>query len=147
VIRLHTIGFTKKTAQRFFGLLQDAGVQRLVDIRLHPDSQLAGFAKRDDLAYFLSRLIDCEYHHFSILTPTPQALSEYRQNHDWSAYVTRFEAAMDERGVPACLDRAFFEAKPCCLLCSEDSPDQCHRRLIAERLAREWVEVDVTHLR
>lgn len=146
-MRLYTIGFTKKTAERFFTLLKEAGVQRLVDIRLHPDSQLSGFAKHDDLAYFLSRLIGCEYHYLGSLAPTPEILADYRQDHDWARYCSRFEALLDQRGIPGALDRAFFESKPCCLLCSEDAPDQCHRRLVAERIARAWPEVEIVHLR
>jgi uncharacterized protein (DUF488 family) len=145
-VKIYTIGFTKKPAERFFGLLQENHVGRLIDIRLKPGGQLAGFAKQDDLAYFLRELIGCEYHHFDLLAPTEDILTTYRQDRDWQRYERQFEALMDERDVPGRLDPAFFSEKPCCLLCSEDTPDQCHRRLVVERLARNWPDVQIIHL-
>ncbi len=145
-MKLYTIGFTKKSAEAFFALLESGGVRRLLDIRLHPGGQLAGFTKQDDLAFFLRRLIGCDYQHLALLAPTEEILSDHRKDKNWSGYVQRFEALMDERNVPASLDRSLFEAQPCCLLCSEATPEQCHRRLVAERLARVWRDVEIVHL-
>jgi uncharacterized protein (DUF488 family) len=145
-MQLFTIGFTKKSAERFFGLLRDNGVQRLVDIRLHPGGQLAGFAKSDDLAYFLRELANCAYTHLSELAPTDEILSTYRKDHKWPVYVQRFEGLMDERHIPQSLDHAPFVEERCCLLCSEATPQQCHRRLVAERLARDWGDIEIVHL-
>lgn len=146
VMHLYTIGFAQKSAERFFTLLREHGVQRLVDIRLRPNGQLAGFTKQADLAYFLANLIGCEYYHRPDLAPTAEILSTYRKDHDWERYVARFEELMDRRNIPFALDRAFFEERPCCLLCSEPTPDQCHRRLVAERIARSWADTSVVHL-
>jgi uncharacterized protein (DUF488 family) len=145
-VKLYTIGFTKKSAERFFQLLKDHRIGRLVDIRLKPGGQLAGFAKQDDLAYFLRELANCEYHHFDFLAPSEAILQDYRQDRDWERYERRFEALMDERDILSHLETAFFTEKACCLLCSEDTPDQCHRRLVAERLARHWPDVEIVHL-
>lgn len=145
--RLYTIGFTQKSAERFFGLLADAGVRRLVDTRLKPGGQLAGFANGRDLPFFLDRLADgCGYVHLPILAPTAAILGDYRADGDWDRYVARFEALMDERGIPGALDRDAFRGEPNCLLCSEAAPDQCHRRLVAERLERVWGGLDIVHL-
>jgi uncharacterized protein (DUF488 family) len=145
-MKIYTIGFTKKSAERFFELLGENQIGRLIDIRLKSGGQLSGFAKQDDLAYFLRELIGCEYHHLDFLAPSEDILKAYRQNEDWERYERQFEALMDERDVLDRLDPAFFADKPCCLLCSEDTPDQCHRRLIAERLARNWPDVEIIHL-
>lgn len=145
-MKIYTIGFTKKSAERFFALLRENQIGRLLDIRLKPGGQLAGFAKGTDLAYFLRELNGCEYHHFDFLAPTEDILKTYRQDKDWERYEQRFEALMDERDVLDQLDHAFFVERPCCLLCSEDTPDHCHRRLVAERLARSWPDVEVVHL-
>jgi uncharacterized protein (DUF488 family) len=145
-VRLYTIGFTKKSAERFFGLLREHGVERLVDIRLHPSGQLAGFTKQADLRYFLANLVACDYRHLPDLAPSEEILSDYRTDHDWDRYVVRFEALMDERDVPDSLDQRILREKTCCLLCSEATPERCHRRLVAERLARAWPDVDVVHL-
>jgi len=145
-MRIYTIGFTKKSAREFFDLVSNNGVGRMIDIRLHAGGQLAGFTKQNDLAYFLSRLVDCEYHHLDSLSPTESILSEYRETHDWDRYVQRFEALMNERRIPQSLDRSFFEKKTSCLLCSEASPERCHRRLVAERFAKHWSNVEIIHL-
>jgi uncharacterized protein (DUF488 family) len=144
---LYTIGFTQKPASRFFDLLREHAVRLLVDIRLNPGGQLAGFAKQDDLQFFLDRLIGCDYRHLPLLAPEPDLLSSYRTDHNWPAYAERFERLMDARGVPQILDRALFEPGPVVLLCSEHAPDNCHRRLVAERLARTWPGLEVVHLR
>jgi uncharacterized protein (DUF488 family) len=145
-MKLYTIGFTKKSAERFFNLLNEDHIERLLDIRLNPQGQLAGFAKKDDLSYFLSQLLDCEYHHMKMLAPTTEILSIYRDDKDWSRYVTRFEALMDERNIPGSLDRHFFEGKNCCFLCSEATPEKCHRRLVAERLGKYWQNIEIKHI-
>jgi uncharacterized protein (DUF488 family) len=145
-VKIYTIGFTKKSAEHFFALLKENQIGRLIDIRLKPGGQLAGFAKQADLAYFLRELNDCEYHHLDFLAPSEDILKTYRQDKDWDRYERRFEALMDERDIVNRLDPAFFAAKRCCLLCSEDTPEQCHRRLVVQRLARNWPDVEVVHL-
>ncbi len=141
-----TIGFTKKSAQRFFKLLDQNGVRRLIDTRLNPHGQLSGFSKQADLIYFLDRLSGIEYLHLPELAPTEEILQSYRASKSWSTYVNQFDALMDTRQVPNVLDRTLFEDDPVCLLCSEATPERCHRRLIAERLARVWSDVEVRHL-
>jgi uncharacterized protein (DUF488 family) len=146
-MKLYTIGFTQKSAETFFGLLHQNHIQRVMDIRLKPDGQLSGFSKREDLRYFLAALVDgCRYEHVLELAPTAEILSEYRQTHDWGRYTLRFKALLDERDVPGCLDKASFTRYSTCLLCSEPLPAQCHRRLVAERLAACWPEVEIIHL-
>jgi uncharacterized protein (DUF488 family) len=145
-MKIYTIGFTKKSARKFFELLKDNHIGRLIDIRLKPGGQLAGFAKKDDLAYFLRELLNCEYHHFDFLAPSDDILNIYRKDRNWRRYERQFEALMDERDMLNHLDPTFFAEKSCCLLCSEDMPDKCHRRLVAERLARQWPGVEIVHL-
>jgi uncharacterized protein (DUF488 family) len=146
-VKLYTIGFARKSAERFFALLGEAGVKRLVDVRLRPGGQLAGFAKQNDLRFFLDRLIGADYLHLPQLAPEDALLDAYRKDHHAERYAAGFEALMQARDIPASLDkRAFTEHAPCVLLCSEPEPDHCHRRLVAERLARAWSGVEVIHL-
>jgi uncharacterized protein (DUF488 family) len=145
-MKIYTIGFTKKSAKQFFELLKKNEVECLVDIRLHPDGQLSGFSKKDDLAYFLKELNQCDYRHMPNLAPTDDILRAYRKDKDWDKYERAFEALMDQRSIPEVLDRILLEEKNCCFLCSEDIPKKCHRRLIVERLAREWNNVEIIHL-
>lgn len=145
-MKLYTIGFTQKTAQQFFNLLKINGVECLIDIRLNPGGQLAGFSKKEDLRYFLKELIDCDYRHLDRLAPTDEILKAFRKDKDWAKYEVSFQALMDQRGIPETLDRTLFEDKTCCLLCSEPTAEKCHRRLVAERLARTWEDVTIIHL-
>jgi len=146
-MKLYTIGFTKKTAQQFFKLLKDKGVQRLIDIRIHPQGQLSGFARQENLPYFLHELAGhCAYVYLPVLAPTAEMMKEYRKDGNWGRYAARFEALMDERNIPAGLDSSIFESATGCLLCSESSPEHCHRRLVAERLTRQFPDLEVFHL-
>jgi uncharacterized protein (DUF488 family) len=145
-VLLYTIGFAKKSAARFFGLLNEHRIDLVADIRLRPDGQLSAFARKGDLPYFLHHLVGGKYIHLPILSPTDDILNAYRKEKDWSGYVRSFEQLMDDRDVPNALDRASFEEHAVCLLCSEASPKRCHRRLVAERLARTWESVEVIHL-
>jgi uncharacterized protein (DUF488 family) len=145
-VKLFTIGFTKKTAKQFFDLLKQNGVNCLIDIRLHPDGQLAGFTKKVDLQYFLKELNGCEYLHWPQLAPSDEILKAYRENHDWPKYAEAFDTLLDQRSIPNSLERPLFEEKVCCFLCSEPTAEKCHRRLVAERLAQTWGGFEIIHL-
>ena len=144
-MRVYTIGFTKKPASVFFELLRESGAKRLVDVRLNNVSQLAGFAKRGDLEYFLQKICRMKYVHMPDLAPTPEMLDAYRKGHmDWATYERQFLSLMDERRVSKLgIKRTIANS---CLLCSEDTAERCHRRLVAEYLDRHWGDVEVVHL-
>jgi uncharacterized protein (DUF488 family) len=132
-----TIGFTKTTAKGFFERLLKSGVRKVVDVRLHNTSQLAGFAKSDDLAYFLKKIGGIEYVHQPLLAPTEAMLKTYRkEKSDWGAYETRFMALMAERQIENHLKPEMLDGT--CLLCSEATPHHCHRRLVCEYLNDKW---------
>jgi uncharacterized protein (DUF488 family) len=145
-VEIYTTGFTKKTAEQFFESLRRSGIRRLLDIRLNNSSQLAGFSKRDDLAYFLREICDADYQHEPLLAPTQELLDEYRkQKGSWEAYERRFLALMRERRIEKRIDRSLF-AIPTVLLCSEATPEHCHRRLVAEYLRDHWGDLTINHL-
>lgn len=140
-----TIGFTKTTAERFFEQLKASGAERLVDVRLNNVSQLAGFAKRDDLAYFLRTICDMEYVHEPRLAPTAEMLDAYRKKQiPWDDYERSFAELMHQRQIETTISRDIISDSV--LLCSEDKPLKCHRRLVAEYLAERWGDVEVHHL-
>jgi uncharacterized protein (DUF488 family) len=145
-MKIYTIGFTQKTAQQFFEILSNHKVQCVIDIRLHPDGQLAGFTKKTDLQFFLDRLISCDYRHMPRLAPEDDILKAYRSDHKWEKYEKAFLSLMESRGIPETIDQTIFEEKSCCLLCSEPTPEKCHRRLVAELLAKSWHNVEIIHL-
>lgn len=144
-MKVYTIGFTKKSASDFFELLGQSGAKRLVDVRLNNVSQLAGFAKKGDLEYFLQKICRMQYVHLPELAPTSEMLEAYRKDHrDWETYERQFLALMDERrtskkGIKRIIANS-------CLLCSEDKPEHCHRRLVAEYFNRHWGDVEIIHL-
>ncbi len=143
---LFTIGFTKKTAREFFESLTKVGVKKLIDIRLNNKSQLAGFSKREDLEYFVKTICGASYHHMPNLAPTQEILDAFKKLHGtWAEYEQSFKSLLRERCAIEKLERSFFE-EPCCLLCSEATPEHCHRRLVAEEIQRRWPEVVINHL-
>ena len=144
-MKVFTIGFTKKSARRFFEILRESGARRVVDVRLNNVSQLAGFAKKDDLAYFLKEICGMEYVHLPELAPTQEILDEYKKRRgDWVTYESRFLALMKQRRIEEKIPREVISDG--CLLCSEDKPQLCHRRLVAEYLKQHWGDVDIVHL-
>ena len=143
-IRIFTIGFTKKTAQYFFEVLCKTDVKRVVDIRLNNASQLAGFAKKDDLRYFLKTIGNIEYVHFPELAPTKEILDEYKINGDWPLYEEKFLSLLSTRRIEQRFSKKILHGD--CLLCSEATPDNCHRRLVAEYFKDKWGGGIITHI-
>ncbi len=149
-MKLYTIGFTKKSARTFFDeLLGSSDARRVVDIRLRPSSQLSGFAKVSnsdgDLEFLLERLCGLGYVHVPALAPSVELFTSYRGGEiEWEEYAERYTALLEERAVENTLDPALVADGV--LLCSEDTPERCHRRLAAEYLRRHWGDVEIVHL-
>src|SRR5574342_828969 len=144
-MKIFTIGFTKTSAESFFMRLREAGVKKVIDVRLHNDSQLAGFAKKDDLRYFLNALCGIEYAHLPELAPTQEIFEAYKKRKgEWRVFEKQFISLMKSRRIEEIIPRESVESA--CLLCSEDTPDRCHRRLVAEYLESRWGKIDITHL-
>src|ERR1700685_3086834 len=145
-MKLFTIGFTKKSAETFFVRLMDAGVKRLVDVRLNNVSQLAGFTKKDDLRYFTKAICGIEYVHLPELAPTADILDPYKKakNGDWQSYERQFLELIRARHVEATTSRELLDGG--CLLCSEEKAHHCHRRLVAEYLMDMCSDVDIEHI-
>jgi uncharacterized protein (DUF488 family) len=144
-MKLYTIGFTKTSAEGFFRRLKKAEIRSLVDVRLNNVSQLAGFAKKDDLRYFTSEIVGASYVHRTELAPTQELLDEYKKSGgSWDEYARKFLALMAGRHIEEKLSAGQLDGA--CLLCSEDKPHHCHRRLVAEYLRGKWGSVEIVHL-
>ncbi|OQW93050.1 MAG: hypothetical protein BWK79_13210 [Beggiatoa sp. IS2] len=145
-MKIYTIGFAKKTAQYFFETLKKSGVKRIIDVRLYNTSQLAGFAKKEDLSYFLREICAIDYVYCPELAPTKVLLDAYKkQQKDWDSYADEFLRLMEMWRVADSLSKDLIHEG--CLLCSEDLPDRCHRRLAAEYLKKTWPDtVEIVHL-
>ncbi len=144
-MKIYTAGFTRKPAEQFLIGLQNSGATRLVDVRLNNTSQLSAFAKRDDLRYFLRVICNIEYVHVLDLAPTPEILDPYKKRLcTWETYETLFLDLMRARRIESTVSRELLENA--CLLCSEEKPHHCHRRLVAEYLQMHWPDVIIEHL-
>ncbi len=145
-MEIYTIGFTKKSARQFFEQLREAKVRKLIDVRISNTSQLAGFTRRDDLAYFTEIILGATYIHEPRLAPTPELLRSYRKREiDWSEFASRYLRLLADRKVELLFPEQFFSG-PSALLCSEPTAEYCHRRLILEYLGRQGRRVAPIHL-
>lgn len=144
-MKIFTIGFTRKSAEQFFTCLKQPGLERVVDTRLNNVSQLAGFTKKNDLCFFLREICHIEYVHLPELAPSKEMLDAYKKNGgDWQTYERQFLALMVKRRVEKTIDKKLIAGG--CLLCSEATPEHCHRRLVAEYLSEKWGDIDIHHL-
>ncbi|HUG19838.1 MAG TPA: DUF488 domain-containing protein [Planctomycetaceae bacterium] len=144
--RLYTIGFTKTDAESFFETLGKSNVRRVIDVRLNNSSQLSGFAKRDDLRYFLKSLHQIDYLHLLDLAPTSEMLDTYKKyKGSWEEYEQAFLELIHRRQIEQNLPPELIDGA--CLLCSEDTPEHCHRRLVAEYLLERDPSLTIEHLR
>ena len=144
-MHVFTIGYAKKSAQTFFEHIKSNHIDVLIDVRLYNSSQLAGFSKSRDLQYFLREICDCDYIWAVEFAPTSELLEGYKSGDvKWDQYEKTYNELLDTRGG---LD--FFKdfyGKRVCLLCAEATPQRCHRRLLAEKIAGVYANVSVTHL-
>lgn len=144
-IDLYTIGFTQKTAEKFFDTLVNNGVKRVIDTRLNNVSQLAGFTKKNDLKYFLNKIGNIEYIHILDMAPTKEILDAYKKhNGNWDIYEKEFLKLIKQREIEKKVSSEVLEGS--CLLCSEAKPHHCHRRLVAEYLGQKLGNINIHHL-
>jgi uncharacterized protein (DUF488 family) len=140
-MKVYTIGFTQKSAQRFFELLRNAHVKRVVDVRLNNTGQLAGFSKHDDLIFFLREIGGIDYVHVPELAPTVDILDAYKKHKgSWEVYEQEFLSLMEKRRIDETVARDIVDGG--CLLCSEHKPHYCHRRLVLDFLEKKWGQLD-----
>ena len=145
---LYTIGFTKKNAEEFFETLKSHSVELLIDTRINNTSQLAGFTKADDLRYFLKTIANIKYDYRPDFAPTQELLKDWRSKKiDWHQYETRYMCLQEERGTYKRFLEDYEAYTNICILCSEATPEYCHRRLLAEKIKQFFQnEIEVIHL-
>ena len=146
MITFFTIGFTKKSAEQFFELLKSNKVKQLVDVRISNGSQLAGFAKGKDLAYFVKQICGIDYKHITDFAPTKELLDRWhKETVTWAEYIEEYTAMLKQRDIIKKYGVKQFDGS--CFLCSEETPEMCHRRLLTEYMKNHSVEeVKIVHL-
>jgi len=138
-----TIGFAKKNLKEFIARLKSAGVKKIIDVRLNNTSQLAGYAKKEDLEYILS-LVGIEYEHRLEFAPTEELLKNFKNKKiSWTEYEQEFSKILFKRDPSR---NKNIHKGAVCLLCSEDNANECHRRLIAEYYFMDKPKVKIIHL-
>lgn len=144
---LYTIGFTQKSAEEFFETIKYRSIEMLVDVRLFNSTQLAGFAKKKDLEYFLDKICGCKYEHKVEYAPTKKILEDYKNGKiTWDSYKLQYEFLMDERKAVKDFEKCFNNIYgSVCLLCAEPTAEHCHRRLLAEMIKKELNDVEIIH--
>jgi uncharacterized protein (DUF488 family) len=145
-MEIYSIGFTQKSASQFFGTLKSNGIERLLDVRLNNTSQLAGFAKQSDLAFFLQEICGAAYEHEPLLAPTQDILDAYKKKKgDWAGYTESYLSLIRSRAIESALAKESF-LKKTVLLCSEPTAEHCHRRLALEYLQSHWDGLTIMHI-
>ncbi len=145
MIKLFTIGFTGKSAEGFFDLLKNADVNKIIDTRINNVSQLSGFAKGADLKFFAKEIGDMSYVHNVDFAPTKELLADYRNKKmNWKEYEDAYLNLLDMRKIIQKVNVEDLHQN--CLLCSEHTPEKCHRRLLAEYLKNVRNDIEITHL-
>lgn len=146
-MKIYTIGFTQKTAREFFNKIKTNNIDLLIDIRLNNVSQLAGFAKGKDLEYFLKEICNCDYVHDDVFAPTKELLENYRAGKvSWQQYEETFAKIMTSRQIEERFKKLYARHEKICLLCSEQTAEQCHRRLVAEYLQKHFDNIEIIHI-
>jgi len=149
-MKIYTIGFTQKSAEKFFSLLKNNNVKTVLDVRLNNVSQLAGFAKGRDLKYFLSELLNINYIHDLVFSPTKEILNDYKKKKiTWTEYEDKYKKLLEERNIMEIIKKRYNgEFNEFCLLCSEAQADKCHRRLAAEMIKETLIDenIEIIHL-
>ena len=145
--KIFTIGFSRMTAEEFFTTLEDNGVKKVVDVRLFNKSQLLGFSKYPDIEYFLRKILDVEYFHDKKFAPSEILLDSYKKKYiDWEGYEEAFAALMKKRDIDVYIADNYSAQENYCLLCTEVSPENCHRRLVAEKIREVLEDIEIIHL-
>jgi len=143
--RIFTVGYAGKNACQFFTILKQAGIRKVIDVRLYNTSQLAGFTKKQDIEYFLQAIVGAEYISLPIMAPTKQLLNDYKKGQiSWQQYETQFKSIITQRQIEKHIMSQDMNMS--CFLCSETTADNCHRRLIAEYMAELWPNISIIHL-
>ncbi len=143
--RIFTIGYASRNAREFFTILKQAGIRKVIDVRLYNTSRLAGFTKRQDIEYFLQAIVGAGYIHMPIMAPTKQLLNDYKKGLiSWQQYETQFKSIITQRQIDKHIMPQDIDMS--CFLCSEATADNCHRRLVAEYLAGLWPNISINHL-
>ena len=145
--KIYTIGFTKKTAKQFFSILNENHIDIVVDIRLNNSSQLAGFSKYPDVEFFLDKICNIRYKHDLHFAPSESTLARYKKKQiSWEEYQIEFAQTMQDRNITEYIKTNYDNDISICLLCSEPTPENCHRRLVAEYFKNIFNEIEIIHL-
>ncbi len=142
--RIFTIGFTKKSAEQFFDILQKNEIDLIADVRLNNKGQLAGFTKERDFKYFLS-LFKIDFIHLINFAPTKGLRNSYHSDWNYEIYKNNYIKLLNSRDAVTNLVKLNLPYNNICLLCSEPEADKCHRSVAAEEISKK-LSLSVSHV-
>ena len=126
----------------FLAALQQAGIERVIDIRAVPNSRRPGFSK-NPLTNALAE-VGIDYVHLRALgTPAEGRAAARAGRQDDLERIYAGQLDLPEAIVQAEQMRELAADKPSALLCYEREPAQCHRSLLIAAVAS---DATVTHL-
>ena len=145
-VRIFTIGFTGSNAEHFFTRLHSENIKKVIDTRLWASSQLAGFAKKQDLPYFLKKIVNIDYEYRKDLAPSEDILKAYKDGKiNWNEYEIKYKNLIHHRDIANVLKPQ--DLAHSCFLCACKTQHQCHRRILVEYLQDNWsISLEVKHL-
>ena len=139
--KIFTIGFSGKSPVAFLDVLNAVRVRAVWDIRLWRTSTYVPFYSGDSLACVLGT----RYKYHPEFAPTSEILAGYKDGHiTWPDYERMYRELLAARHPTAGLSPTDLDR--ICLLCTEKSATQCHRRLAAEYIAEQIPDIEIVHL-
>lgn len=134
-MQLFTMGYGGRKPADFVAALQEAGVRTVVDVRLRPDrASMGAFTRAKTAEKGIERLLaDAGIGYISLV----ELGNVFREYEDWRP---RYAALISAAG-ELLTQRLKYVPHPFCLMCSERSVEECHRKPIAEFLSRQGYQV------
>ena len=139
--KIFTIGFSGKKPDDFLDILNATQIRCVWDIRLWRTSTHVPFYSGDSLATALG----ARYEYHPEFAPSTEILTGYKDGRiKWPDYERMYRKLLDVRAPTDELDPTAIDRV--CLLCTEKSALQCHRRSAAEYIATQILDTEIVHL-
>ena len=142
---VRTLGHGTRSTDELVGLLRDAGIQTLIDVRRFPTGRRQPHLAREALSESLPGAgVQYEWWGESLggrRRPSPDAQATGWRNPAFAAYEEHM-ATTEFRDALAALEQRARRGERLAIMCAETVWWRCHRRLIADALVRDGLAVE-----